>query len=695
MPVSMQHSWLVPLLGAVGNTIILVLVLRGGARSASQRAFAWMTFTTVTWSLDLFALYYFTDPAAAEWWSTFFRTGMCFLPAAFFHATLALSESWGRRWIALLGVAYAVGGLLGIANLHGDLVSGVSPHVWGWYIRPKPLYSAMTALILIYTSLSLERVWHAYRHPTSPRQRVQAKFWFLAALVQPPFILTSLLTVYGINIYPLGSIGNLIGMSVIAYAIARHRLMDVDSVVRKGVSFMLAAALVLAPGGLAMWALCRSMEVSEPAVLVSAAMSLALIAVVLVPAVQAGLETRIQRAFFAERYDYRHRLQELAAALVHVLDRHALVTQLGEGLSEVLDLEDCQVFLAEEESRRLVGAYPAAIAGAPMPDGLAQVAEAVAYPILTSELEDAGHPAATRLRREGWELFVPLRLNERLTGFIALGRNREFRIFSGEDLQLLTAVAAGASAAFENVSLSRQLRRSEVFLERANRLSSLGLLAAGIAHEIRNPLVAVKTFLDLIPQRLDDHEFLSQFRELSLGELRRVTDLIADLLALGKSKTAERRAVEIMSTLEPVVRLMESTARKRQVEVTASFAPGLPSVWADPDQLKQIVLNLILNAIESSAPGAHVRVEVRPGTADGVVLEVRDEGAGIAPEQLETIFHPFFTTKETGTGLGLTLVHQMIVEHGGEITVESVLGRGTVFRVTLPGARLALAATGT
>src|SRR5207244_5417595 len=129
---------------------------------------------------------------------------------------------------------------------------------------------------------------------------------------------------------------------------------------------------VLTPGGLGMWALCRSMEVSEPAVFVSAAMSLALIAVVLIPALQAGLETRIQRAFFAERYDYRHRMQELAAALVHVLDRQALVTRLGEGLGEVLDVEDCQVFLAEEESRRLLGAYPATMAGIPMPEGLAE-----------------------------------------------------------------------------------------------------------------------------------------------------------------------------------------------------------------------------------------------------------------------------------------------------------------------------------
>jgi signal transduction histidine kinase len=111
-------------------------------------------------------------------------------------------------------------------------------------------------------------------------------------------------------------------------------------------------------------------------------------------------------------------------------------------------------------------------------------------------------------------------------------------------------------------------------LERANRLSSVGMLAAGIAHEIRNPLVAVKTFLDLLPQRLDDREFLTRFRDLSLGELRRVTDLIADLLTLGKSKTPERRALEIGATLDPVVRLMDSTARKRQAEVVAQFEPN-------------------------------------------------------------------------------------------------------------------------
>jgi signal transduction histidine kinase len=264
---------------------------------------------------------------------------------------------------------------------------------------------------------------------------------------------------------------------------------------------------------------------------------------------------------------------------------------------------------------------------------------------------------------------------------------------SQEDLHILAAVGSSASVALENARLSRELRRSESALERANRLSSIGTLAAGIAHEIRNPLTAVKTFLDLLPQRLDDKEFVTSFRELSLTELRRVTNLINDLLAFGKSTSAERRPVDLAAILVGVVRLLESTARKRLIRLELRARSGVPPAWADPDQIKQIVLNLVLNAIEASPSDRTVTLMLYLGRRDMVTLEVRDEGAGIPPDQLESIFHPFFTTKEQGTGLGLSLVHQMVVEHGGEISVESQLGQGTVFRVLLPVAE-ALRPTG-
>jgi len=155
----------------------------------------------------------------------------------------------------------------------------------------------------------------------------------------------------------------------------------------------------------------------------------------------------------------------------------------------------------------------------------------------------------------------------------------------------------------------------------------------------------------------------------------------------------------VQEALVPVVHLMTSTARKRQVELVTHFEPDLPTIWADPDQLKQIALNLLLNAIEVSPVGSQVNLDVQrmDDPSQRVVLAVSDQGPGIPPEQRDDIFHPFFTTKETGVGLGLALVHQMVVEHEGEITVASEVGRGSVFRVTLPvgqPAGLSLAPTG-
>ncbi|HXJ35252.1 MAG TPA: ATP-binding protein [Candidatus Eisenbacteria bacterium] len=688
------HDWIVPLGAAVANLLIGGTVLWRGARGPTTRTFAWMTAMVALWNVDVFALYYFEDPAAAEFWSRLFRTGLFLAPSAVFHSTLFVAEerSPGARKIAWIG--HAIGLTFAAVGLvKGTLVRDVAPHQWGWYPIPTRLYAAYGAFGVVYLVMSLLVVWRRYKVPVSARHRLQAKFFFVACVIQVAFVLTNFLPIYGMNVYPLGNLGNVLWLAIIAYSIVRHRFMDLDYVVRKVVSLSMAGLCVLVPSSLVVVAIARAIGVDAPILVACIVSAVGLLSAVLIPTLQQAIETRVQEAIFAHRYDYRLRLRVLSSDLVHILDERELVRRLGEALTEILEVESCAILLRDERSRALAQVYPEP--RDKLDVSALSALDALTEPMLTAELEAIRSPAAPLFVARGWEVALPLRVNNRLTGLVALTRNRDFRIVSREDLTLLAAVASAASVALENARLSRELRRSETALERANRLSSIGTLAAGIAHEIRNPLTAVKTFLDLLPQRLDDPDFVSSFRELSLNELRRVTNLINELLAFGRSTSAERRAVDLAPTLDQVVRLLESTARKRQVSLELHADSGVPPVWADADQVKQIVLNLVLNAIDASAADDVVSLALYAGPDDQVTIEVRDHGTGIPREQLESIFHPFFTTKETGTGLGLSLVHQMVVEHGGEIAVDSEVGHGTVFRVTLPVSDVPLQSTGT
>jgi signal transduction histidine kinase len=683
-----SHEWGIPLCAGVAEAIIGAVVLRGGLRDPLKRTFAAMTFTIAAWNLTIFGLAYFDDPHIAELWSRVFRVGICLAPAATFHFTLELSGTRGRGWVLARRAAYTVAVVLSVIDLAGLLVTRVVEHRFGWYPEPTRLYGGITISAVVLLLLSANRFWHAWRYPETPRQRVQARLFAFGAFVQIPAVMTNFLPMYGIDVVPLGSVGTIPFFLLQAYGIARHRLMDVDFVVRKLVSFLLAAIVALVPWSLAIAFFGEAIGFNAPVVIIAATVTLGLFSAVVIPMLQQALETKVQRAIFPHRYDYRLHLRTLAATLVHMLNERELVRLLGTSLVEQLELEGCEIFLRDERTRQLTRCHPTE--GEDLDPTIALSLESLAEPVLAVELDGRREIAAAAFRARGWEVGMPLRVNDRLTGLVALHRNRDLRIFSGEDLNILAGVASAASVALENARLSRELRRSETALERANRLSSIGTLAAGIAHEIRNPLTAVKTFLDLLPSRLDDREFVSSFRELSLSELRRVTDLIADLLAFGKSTSTERRPVELGSSLDQVVRLVDSTARKRQVTVDLRVDPHAAPAWADPDQVKQIVLNLVLNAVEASPAGGKVTLEIAAGPRDHVTFEVRDQGAGIPADQLESIFNPFFTTKEQGTGLGLALVHQMVVEHGGEIVVDSEVGHGTTFRVTLPTAELAL-----
>lgn len=251
----------------------------------------------------------------------------------------------------------------------------------------------------------------------------------------------------------------------------------------------------------------------------------------------------------------------------------------------------------------------------------------------------------------------------------------------------VVALRRARTARAEAARLSDQLEAARQLLGQSDRLSAIGMLAAGVAHEVRNPLVSVRTFVQLAPERLHDEEFRTGFRDLALGEIDRICLLVNDLLAFARPTATEAHATDINDVLGQIQRLVEGEAKKGGVELSARLATPLPMVDGDDARIKQVFLNVVLNAIQACAGGGTVTLTtrtVRRADAHYLQIEVRDSGAGIEPEAVEHIFDPFFTTKERGNGLGLFIAQRIVHDHQGDIEVASTPGAGTSVLLHFP-----------
>jgi signal transduction histidine kinase len=213
------------------------------------------------------------------------------------------------------------------------------------------------------------------------------------------------------------------------------------------------------------------------------------------------------------------------------------------------------------------------------------------------------------------------------------------------------------------------------------------MLAASVAHEIRNPLVSVRTFAQLLPERLQDEEFCTSFRELALAEIDRISLLVNDLLAFARPGAPEIHAADINDILDQIRRLVDGETKKRSIEFRVDFDGALPSLAVEEARIKQVFLNVVLNALHACSAGGAVTLATRAvtqGKSAYFQVEIRDSGPGIPPEDIGRIFDPFFTTKAGGSGLGLFIARRIVQDHGGFIDVESAPGSGAVFFVNFP-----------
>jgi PAS domain S-box-containing protein len=252
----------------------------------------------------------------------------------------------------------------------------------------------------------------------------------------------------------------------------------------------------------------------------------------------------------------------------------------------------------------------------------------------------------------------------------------------------------GALMVLQDISA---IRRLEEQIRRGDRLSSIGTLAAGMAHEIKNPLVCLKTFVQLLPKHFEDPDFRATFIPLLGKEVERIDVIVSQLLDFSHPVKATRVPISLHAALDDALHLVSQRSKAGGIALDQRYMAGDDRVLGDRRLLGQVFVNLLLNGIEAMNAGGTLTVttrsDVRPWpaeragrspTGDWIEVSVRDTGSGIAVADRARVFDPFFTTKANGTGLGLAVSHSIIVDHQGTIDVESVPGQGACFRVYLP-----------
>jgi signal transduction histidine kinase/DNA-binding response OmpR family regulator len=286
-------------------------------------------------------------------------------------------------------------------------------------------------------------------------------------------------------------------------------------------------------------------------------------------------------------------------------------------------------------------------------------------------------------------LAVPLIVKSRVQGVIVV-INRSEGLFTSDDLELLQFLAGAVAVAAENARLygeladfARELERSQAQLIRAEKLAATGRLAASLAHEINNPLQAINNCLHLVVNRPLSDDKKKYYLGLAQTEVERLITLVQRTLEFYRPSQGRTIETDVNRLIENVLALSQKRLEHGRVRVHTQLQAELAPITAVPDQLTQVLLNLIINAVEAMSNGGTLTI-VSAARDNWLALEVQDTGPGLTPDEAARIFEPFYTTKADGTGLGLAVSYGIIQQHGGRIEVASAPGQGSTFTVLLP-----------
>jgi signal transduction histidine kinase len=695
---------MVELFLSISFLVILALGFLVSSKPSAYRKiniiFSFLCLACALWILGALMIIIMRQMQWKLFWIRFVFGVFCFIPAIFVHFSY-IFPAYKRHMNFLKMLILYSPSLIFLAFSPTDLIIKSILQIEPYEFEYGMMHRFFSFYVVVYLSLGFSFLWRTYRNATGI-YRLQIKYFFIGMLLAAiaGFITNLLLPTFGTSKYgALGPSFTMIMVGFTTYSIIKHRLMDINIALKKGTTYVLIMLLLFIPSGILIL-LTQKLFFKEIDSLFSAIIfSLLLLVALLFNQIKPGTEKAIEYLLFKNKYDYRETLGNFSKAMVSILDLQSLSKRIIEAIAKTMGVEKASLFLLNEEKGgytlqeskniKIASSNPMLLKGDPLPRYLQKIGEIIVREEmikganiveLKSVIDQMGFLEA--------EVSIPLISKKQLIGMINLSQKFNKDVYYHEDIELLSTLANQTSIAIENARLYEDLKKSKSYMRRADRLASLGTLAAGLAHEIRNPLVAIKTFTQLLPERFEDEEFRTHFTNIASSEVDRISQFITELLNFARSSDPRLEYEDINSILEGMILLVSNETKKKQISIIKNYAPDLPLVQLDREQIKQVFLNILLNAIEATPEKGEIVIKTRsfekPGGEPYIQVEFTDNGRGIPEERLEDIFTPFFTTKEKGSGLGLSISQQIVQDHRGYINVESELNKGTSFFINLP-----------
>ena len=658
----------------------------------------WMilNFSASLWSWSLFGRELSFEKETALFFVRLCYVGAIFIPPLFLHFVTALLKLEKNKIILPV---YILSLIFLIFDFTPLFIKDVGPilsfRYYGIPGKVFPFFLVSFASVIGYSHYLLIKFFRK----SEGQVRNQLKYLLLATIIGFLGGGTTFLPVFNIEVFPFGFYLISIYVLITSYAIVRHRLMDINIVLKKGTTYVLLMLLLFIPSAILIL-LGQKFFFKQVNYLFSVIIfSILFLVAIFFHKIKPGTEKAVEYLLFKDKYDYRETLGKFSKAMVSILDLQSLSKRIIDTIAQTMGVEKASLFLMNEEkggyvlqeSRNIKMASPTPLLpkGDPIPRYLQKIGEI----IVREELTKGGNipeikSVIDQMSLLKAEVSIPLISKGHLIGMINLSHKFNKDIYSHEDIELLTTLAYQTSIAIENARLYEDLKKSKSYMRRTDRLASLGTLTAGLAHEIRNPLVAIKTFTQLLPERIDDEEFRNHFLNIASSEVDRISSLITELLDFARPSDPKLEFEDINNILDGMILLVSTETKKKQINIIKNYTSSLPPIEIDREQIKQVFLNILLNSIEATPGRGEITVKTRsfakPGGEPYIQIEFTDTGHGIPADHLEDIFTPFFTTKDKGSGLGLSISHQIVQDHRGYIDVESELNKGTSFFINLP-----------